>query len=166
MDRRIITKWKMNEIKEELFLIDELYQKYSEAECLSSYQIEYDSFSCEEDDDTFTEINFDMISNDVKVGVESRKRRGEKNLSIMIPSFIIYSIIFHLQKIFIKLVKKDQTFLQIFWMSFLLTFANAIMLIHYYCGVRHLSVPNFFEAGLFSTVFAFITCLINCGRNT
>ena len=131
MDRRIITKWKMNEIKETLFPIDELDQNYSKVKCLSSHQIEYDSFSGEEDDDTFTEMSFDMISNGVKVRDESRKGKGETNLSIMIPSFIIYSLIFNLQKIFIKFVKKDQTFLQIFWMSFLLTFANAIMLIHF-----------------------------------
>ena len=101
-----------------------------------------------------------------KVRDESRKRRREINLSIILPSAIICSIILNLQKIFVKLVKKDQTFLQIFWISFLLTFANAVMLFHYYCGVRHLSVPNFYEAALFSMVFAFITCLINCGRNT
>ena len=121
----------MNEIKETLFPIDELDQNYSKVKCLSSHQIEYDSFSGEEDDDTFTEMSFDMISNGVKVRDESRKGKGETNLSIMIPSFIIYSLIFNLQKIFIKFVKKDQTFLQIFWMSFLLTFANAIMLIHF-----------------------------------
>ena len=165
LNPRIITKWKMSETREATFPTDGLYQTESEAKYLTSDEIQFDSFSCEEDDDTLSALDFDIISHEVKVRDERRIRRGEMNLSIILPSVITCSIILNLQKIFIKLVKKDQTFLQIFWISFLLTFANALMLIHYYYGVRQLNVPNFYEAGLFSMVFAFITCLINCGRN-